>query len=41
MTLPEDVQELICLMHYSDEKPEYEGRTGKMKFLEQHSIYSL
>ncbi|UQZ36280.1 MBL fold metallo-hydrolase [Paenibacillus sp. PK3_47] len=41
MSLPEDVRRLILLMHYSDRKPDFEGRTGEMDFLEQHKIYSL
>ncbi|OKP96826.1 MBL fold metallo-hydrolase [Paenibacillus sp. P46E] len=41
MSLPEEVGKLILLMHYSDEKPGFEGQTGEMEFLEQHRIYSL
>ncbi|MNC10815.1 ribonuclease Z [compost metagenome] len=41
LSLPEDVRELIRLMHYGDNKPEFEGRTAEMTFLEQHVIYEL
>lgn len=41
LTLPEDVRKLILLMHYSDEKPKFEGRTGEMTFLEQQTLYLL
>ena len=39
LTLPEDIQSLIYLMHYDDEMPLYLGRTGKMQFIEQHKVY--
>lgn len=41
LTLPEDVRSLISLMHYSDQKPEFEGKTAEMTFMEQHVIYPL
>lgn len=41
MTLPEDVRRIIKLMHYSDEKPDFEGLTGEMDFLEQDIVYKL
>jgi ribonuclease BN (tRNA processing enzyme) len=41
LTLPEWMQERIWLIHYDDAKPEYEGRTGKMQFAEQHHIYTI
>ena len=41
LSLPEEVRRMIQLMHYSDEKPDFVGRTGEMEFLEQHVIYEL
>lgn len=41
MKLPEDVRRLIYLMHYSDQKPEFEGATGEMQFLVQQKMYEL
>lgn len=41
LSLPQDIRELIRLMHYSDQKPDYEGKTAEMTFLEQHMIYPL
>ncbi|UHA74086.1 MBL fold metallo-hydrolase [Paenibacillus sp. 481] len=41
LTLPESIQQRILLMHYSDEMPQYEGRTGKMRFIHQHKQMSL
>ncbi len=40
-TLPLDIQERIWLMHYDDTKPQYEGHTGVMRFVEQHKRYSF
>lgn len=39
LTLPDDIQSLLYLMHYDDEMPQYIGRTGKMKVLEQQRLY--
>ncbi|MGF7049185.1 ribonuclease BN (tRNA processing enzyme) [Paenibacillus sp. DS2015] len=39
LTLPEDIQRIIYLMHYGDNKDEFVGATGLMTFLEQHLIY--
>ncbi len=39
LTLPEDIQERVLLMHYGDTMPTYIGKTGKMTFLEQHKPY--
>lgn len=39
LTLPESLQERIWLMHYGDERDSFIGRTGKMRFLEQHQTY--
>ncbi len=41
LTLPDDLQEKIRLMHYGDDQPEYVGRTGKMSFVEQQRRYVL
>jgi ribonuclease BN (tRNA processing enzyme) len=41
LTLPEIVQERVYLMHYGDEQPNFVGRTGLMKFVEQHRIYEM
>lgn len=41
LTLPEDIQERIYLMHYSDDMEAYIGKTGKMRFVEQHKIYVI
>ncbi|GGN96167.1 MBL fold metallo-hydrolase [Saccharibacillus kuerlensis] len=41
LSLPEDIQEMTQLMHYADNRDEFEGRIGKMKFLEQGLVYSI
>lgn len=41
LTLPDDVQARIKLMHYEDVMPNYIGKTGSMQFLEQHRLYDL
>lgn len=41
LTLPEDIQSRIRLMHYDDTMPNYIGKTGTMRFLEQHRLYEL
>ena len=41
LTLPEDVQSKIYLMHYADDRERYEGRTGRMRFVEQHVRYAI
>jgi metal-dependent hydrolase (beta-lactamase superfamily II) len=41
LTLPEDVQERVRLMHYADNYDEYIGKTGKMAFVEQHVTYTF
>jgi ribonuclease BN (tRNA processing enzyme) len=41
LTLPEHLQQKIFLMHYDDNQPDFIGRTGKMKFIEQHKMYSI
>ncbi|MWV45182.1 MBL fold metallo-hydrolase [Paenibacillus sp. HJL G12] len=41
MKLPEDIRRITYLMHYGDNKDEYQGRTGGMDFIEQGRSYSL
>ncbi|MFC5467217.1 MBL fold metallo-hydrolase [Cohnella suwonensis] len=41
LTLPAHIQRFVYLMHYGDDQPEFVGRTGTMRFLEQHAIYDL
>ncbi|TJY43592.1 ribonuclease Z [Cohnella pontilimi] len=41
LTLPERIQEIVYLMHYDDNQPEFAGRTGRMKFVEQHKVYRI
>lgn len=40
-SLPLAIQERIWLMHYDDTMPQYEGKTGPMRFVEQHRRYEL
>ncbi|XEC96919.1 MBL fold metallo-hydrolase [Paenibacillus tarimensis] len=41
LSLPEAIQERIWLMHYDDDQEQYIGRTGLMRFVEQHKIYTI
>lgn len=41
LTLPERIQALTYLMHYGDDKINFEGGTGRMTFVEQHREYEL
>jgi ribonuclease BN (tRNA processing enzyme) len=41
LTLPQAIQERVYLMHYGDDQPSFIGRTGPMKFIEQHRIYEM
>lgn len=41
LTLPEPMQEKIWLMHYSDDRDSYIGKTGRMRFIEQHQLYTF
>ncbi|WP_127579714.1 MBL fold metallo-hydrolase [Paenibacillus koleovorans] len=41
LSLPEEYQERILLMHYGDSMPDYMGKTGKMTFIEQHKPYEF
>ncbi|GIQ61444.1 MBL fold metallo-hydrolase [Paenibacillus cisolokensis] len=41
LTLPERLQEKIWLMHYGDDKEAFEGRTGRMRFVEPHVRYPI
>lgn len=41
ITLPEEVQENVLLMHYGDNMSEFIGKTGRMAFMEQFKTYTL
>ncbi|MEV5024955.1 MBL fold metallo-hydrolase [Paenibacillus sp. LPE1-1-1.1] len=41
LSLPEDIQEKIWLMHYGDAIEQYRGRTGSMRIVEQHKSYPI
>jgi ribonuclease BN (tRNA processing enzyme) len=41
LTLPDDIQRKVLLMHYGDNMESYIGRTGSMTFMEQHKIYTF
>ncbi|MFD0711008.1 MBL fold metallo-hydrolase [Paenibacillus sp. GCM10027626] len=41
LTLPTEIQQRIWLMHYGDAMPEFEGRTGPMRFVKQHIKYDF
>ncbi|QJD88085.1 ribonuclease Z [Cohnella herbarum] len=41
LTLPAHIQERLYLMHYGDDQPEFIGRTGLMRFIEQQKTYEL
>jgi glyoxylase-like metal-dependent hydrolase (beta-lactamase superfamily II) len=41
LTLPEELQQRIYLMHYGDDQPQFVGKTGRMKFVEQHKVYKI
>ncbi len=41
LTLPTSIQELTYLMHYGDDQPDFIGRTGQMRFIEQQRVYEL
>jgi len=41
LTLPLDIQQNIRLMHYSDNMPQYIGKTGAMQFLTQHESMDI
>jgi ribonuclease BN (tRNA processing enzyme) len=41
LTLPDEIQELIYLMHYDDNQPSFVGRTGRMTFVEPHKVYRV
>ena len=41
LSLPEDIQSRIYLMHYDDEMPEFMGRTGQMQVIEQTKLYEF
>lgn len=41
LTLPESLQERIWLMHYNDNRDDFLGKTGKMRFIEQQVPYDF
>ncbi|MFI2857569.1 MBL fold metallo-hydrolase [Paenibacillus sp. JSM ZJ436] len=41
LSLPEELQSNIHLMHYADNMEQFRNSTGLMKFLEQHRVYEL
>ncbi len=41
LTLPEEIQQIVYLMHYGDDQPDFVGRTGRMRFVEQSKIYAI
>ncbi|OPH47671.1 MBL fold metallo-hydrolase [Paenibacillus ferrarius] len=41
LTLPHDIQERIYLMHYGDNMMNYIGKTGSMRFIQQHEVLTL
>jgi ribonuclease BN (tRNA processing enzyme) len=41
LTLPENIQSRILLMHYDDEMEQYRGKSGRMSFIEQHKVYEF
>ncbi len=41
LTLPESLQEKIWLMHYGDNRDEFVGKTGRMRFIEQQVEYEF
>ncbi|TVX94210.1 MBL fold metallo-hydrolase [Paenibacillus agilis] len=41
LSLPPSIQSRVSLMHYGDERSEWEGRTGLMPFIEPHHVYTI
>jgi ribonuclease BN (tRNA processing enzyme) len=41
LTLPEDIQRHLYLMHYGDQMPQFIGKTGSMQFVTQHKVFQL
>lgn len=41
LTLPPEIQQITYLMHYGDDQPNYIGRTGYMRFVEQWKVYEI
>ena len=41
LTLPESLQERIWLMHYGDNRDDFVGKTGRMRFIEQQTNYEF
>ncbi|WP_438446669.1 MBL fold metallo-hydrolase [Gorillibacterium sp. sgz5001074] len=41
LTLPDELQAITRLMHYGDAKEQFEGKTGRMTFIEQRVPYTF
>jgi hydroxyacylglutathione hydrolase len=41
LTLPEEIQKTIYLMHYGDNMDNYMGHIGHMTFVKQHELYTI
>lgn len=41
LTLPENIQKLVYLMHYDDHMPDFIGQTGHMTFIHKHDIIEI
>jgi ribonuclease BN (tRNA processing enzyme) len=41
LTLPDEIQRAVYLMHYNDEMEDFIGKTGSMTFLIQDQIYNF
>ncbi|CAM3785294.1 MBL fold metallo-hydrolase [Marinicrinis lubricantis] len=41
LTLPESIQRITMLMHYGDEREQFEGKTGMMTFMNKHELYTF
>lgn len=41
LTLPDDIQKLIYLMHYGDRMSDFIGQTGHMTFIHKHEIIDI
>ncbi|MEK3885715.1 MBL fold metallo-hydrolase [Paenibacillus sp. PL2-23] len=41
LTLPAEVQEKTWLMHYGDAMEQYADKTGRMRFVKQHTVYDV
>lgn len=41
LALPIEIQKMIFLMHYDDDKDSYSQKIGEMRFMEQQKVYEL